>query len=309
MARAGRALGPNDVGQAVAKVRAIIGPRHIPPTEPAAQAALDALRNGDAPTPAQLAALELVVRLLRPVVFARDHELLDLPDDAAHNLYPAELKDLWSSFRATVKPLLPSIGCIQLVDGDGSSHVGTGFLVADGVLATARHVLAALTSGTDVLAGGVAQVVFRQEDHRNNSDDEIVPIDGVLGVHKTYDMALLAVPRLGRPVVPIARTPAADTDRVAVIGFPAEDTINNPIFLAAVFNGRYNTKRAALGEVLDGTESPFLFHDCSTTQGNSGSPVFALQSGEVVGLHRAGFFMYRNEAVDATALDAFVAAR
>ena len=68
-------------------------------------------------------------------------------------------------------------------------------------------------------------------------------------------------------------------------------------------------KRAALGEVLDGTEAPELFHDCSTTQGNSGSPIFTLLTGEVVGIHRAGFFMYRNEAVDAAALRAFVAAQ
>ena len=65
-------------------------------------------------------------------------------------------------------------------------------------------------------------------------------------------------------------------------------------------------KRAALGEVLDGTEAPDLFHDCSTTQGNSGSPIFNLLTGQGVGIHRAGFFMYRNEAVDADHLRAFI---
>ena len=65
-------------------------------------------------------------------------------------------------------------------------------------------------------------------------------------------------------------------------------------------------KCAALGEVLDGTESPALFHDCSTTQGNSGSPIFSLASGRVAGIHRAGFFMYRNEAVDADQLRQFI---
>jgi len=62
-------------------------------------------------------------------------------------------------------------------------------------------------------------------------------------------------------------------------------------------------KRAAIGEVLDGTEQPNVFHDCSTTQGNSGSPVFLISSGKVGGIHRSGYFMYRNEAVVASELD------
>ena len=81
------------------------------------------------------------------------------------------------------------------------------------------------------------------------------------------------------------------------IGYSGEDEANNPLFLAGVFDGTFGVKRAAVGEVLDSSESLF-FHDCSTTQGNSGSPIFSLTSGRVAGIHRAGFFMYRNEAVD-----------
>ena len=75
---------------------------------------------------------------------------------------------------------------------------------------------------------------------------------------------------------------------------------------AAVFGTKFGVKRAALGEVLDGSGTPTLFHDCSTLGGNSGSPVFAVATGRVVGIHRSGFFMYRNEAVDGGSLDAFV---
>jgi S1-C subfamily serine protease len=303
-ARADRALGLHTVDQAVAKVRAIIGSHDIPATEPAAQAALTQLRKGDEPTADQLAALELVVRLLRPAVFVRDGQIGDLPDDAAHNLHPTELKDAWSGFRATVTPLLRSIGRIERTSG---KHIGTGFLVAEGILATNRHVLAALTSGTEVLAAKAARVVFKQEDGRTNPPSEVIEIAGVVAIHDVYDVALLALAAPGRPAVPIAATPAIETERVAVIGFPANDPEHNPIFLSALFDGRFGTKRVALGEVLDGSKAPFLFHDCSTTQGNSGSPIFHLASARVVGIHRAGFFMYRNEAVDAAALEAFVA--
>ena len=293
------------MADAVAKVRAIIGPANIPDSEPLAQSALDKLQRGEAPTAEELTALEIVVRLLRPVVFSRDGMLADLPDQAGHNLYPQELKDAWSAFRNLVKPLLPSIGRVETKAG---KHVGTGFLVADGVLATNRHVLGALTFGSEVLAPGAARVVFKQEIDSVTIPADIVAIAGVAAIHPKLDMVLLTVAKLGRPVVEMEPVSVTEATRVATIGYPAEDPVNNPLFLSGVFGGRFGVKRAALGEVLDGTEAPSLFHDCSTTQGNSGSPIFSLSSGKVAGIHRAGYFMYRNEAVDAQELRKFVQA-
>jgi S1-C subfamily serine protease len=310
-ARASRALGPHRVEDAVKKVRAIIGPSNLPPTEGEAQKALDRLRDGEAPTPEQLAALEQVVRLMRPVIASSQGLLDDLPDDEARNLHPQEYKDLWSRFRTAVRPFLYSIGRIERMPK--GIHAGSGFVVADGVLATNRHVLAVLTAGTDGLVPGAARVVFQQEDRTPNAPEHIVPLTGVVATHPSYDIALLALgaptgAAVDRPPLQFAARGAAEADRVAVIGYPGQDQVNNPLFLGAVYQGRFGNKRAALGEILDGTAASFVFHDCSTTQGNSGSPVLDLESARVVGIHRAGFFMYRNEAVAGAELDAFVAA-
>lgn len=302
-ARALRALGNYQVEEAVAKVRAIIGPSEIPPTEPLAQSALDKLHEGEIPTAQELMALEIVIRLLRPVILSRNCSLGDLPDSAGQNLYPQELRDLWSDFRTRVQPMVCSVGRIETAAGQ---HKGTGFLVADGLLATNRHVLGALTFGADVLAPGAARVVFRQEADLTNRLEDLVSIEGVGAIHPKLDMVLLRVAKSSRPAIAFAPVLAREATRVVTIGYPAEDRHNNPLFLAGVFQGTYGVKRAALGEVLDGTESPSLYHDCSTTQGNSGSPVFALDSALVVGIHRAGFFMYRNEAIDVQELRRFV---
>jgi S1-C subfamily serine protease len=301
--RAARALGDHQVTEAVAKIRAIIGPANIPDSEPLAQAALDKLHNGEAPNAQELTALEIVVRLLRPVVLSRDSQLDDLPDSPEHNLHPQELKDLWTDFRTRVAPLLYSIGRVECATG---GHVGTGFLVADGVIATNRHVLGVLTLGSEALVPGAARIVFKQESGLTNPPEHIVPLEGVEAVHPKLDMVLLRVKKLARPILQVDAAPAAEGTRVAVIGYPANDPVNNPVFLSGVFQKKFGMKCAALGEVLDGTESPALFHDCSTTQGNSGSPIFSLSSGRVAGIHRAGFFMYRNEAVDADHLRKFV---
>jgi S1-C subfamily serine protease len=301
--RATRALGDNQVDDAVQKVRAIIGPTTIPNSEAAAQRALDLLHQGLEPSPAELQALEVVVRLLRPVVFSRNGQLDDLPDDN-RNLYSQEDKDRWSAFRSKVTSLLFSIGRIDL----GNAHKGTGFLVADDLLATNRHVLAALTSGAEVLGAGVAKVLFKQEVRSTNPPQHIVSIDGVAAIHPTLDMVLLRLQPLGRPVVSMSTVRATEESRVVAIGYPAKDEANNPLFLASTFGADFGNKRASLGEVLPGTAAPTLVHDCSTTQGNSGSPIFDLDSGLVVGIHRSGFFMYRNEALDADALRQFVGA-
>jgi len=302
--RATRALGKHEVSEAVAKDRAIIGVE-IPDGERKAQDAWKKLRDGDTPTWEELAALEIVIRLLRPAPLSHNGQLDDLPDEEGHNLYTQDLKDEWSAFCKRVRPLLYSIGRVDRVEGT-NTHVGTGFLVADGVLATNRHVLDELTFGTGNLAAGRAKVIFQREDGTNDDPKHIVEIYGAIGTHKTLDMALLSVPKLGRPLVDIETTSPTEGDRIAAVGYPAKDETRNPLFMGPIYGNKLGVKRAAIGEVLDGTKTPNLFHDCSTLGGNSGSPLFSLQSGRVVGIHRAGFFMYRNEALDGVSLSLFI---
>jgi hypothetical protein len=301
--RVGRALGDQPVAAAVRKIRAIVGPRNIPDTEPLAQAALDKLRANGTPTSEELQALEIVLRLMRPVVFSRNDALEDLPDNPGDSLHPHALATQWASFRDQVAPWLGSIGRVESKSGQ---HYGTGFLVAPGLLATNRHVLSAMTFGTDWLASGAARVVFKQEEGLINSPNDIVPIESVEAIHPTLDIALLSLAPGARKALPLSVAPPAESGSVVAIGFPARDVENNPRFLAGVFNDKFGVKRAALGEVLDGVSASALFHDCSTTKGNSGSPLFCLDTAEVTGIHRSGLFMYRNEAIPASELRAFV---
>src|SRR6267142_3227239 len=147
--RAQRALGTQPVSDVIVRVRAIIGPTSIPQGETLAQAAFDKMHRGEEPTPDELSALEGVVRLLRPVVFSHNGLLDDLPTPPAGQgkLYPDELKTEWSTFKSSVAPVVPSIGRIELVKR--GEHVGTGFLVAPGIVATNRHVVAVLTGGSE----------------------------------------------------------------------------------------------------------------------------------------------------------------
>lgn len=300
-ARATRAFNNNPISSALNRVRAIVGPAVAlaEETDAPAQRALDALNNGKTPTPVQLAALELVIRAMRPAPLSQNGQLEDLPADAAHAF------GQWSSFQDRVKPYLYSIGRLDLAVEQ--IHIGTGFLVSDDLLVTNKHVLKQLSRGTLVLEKGQAIVRFKRE-YECVPEEEPVPVVKVIAVHPSLDMALLQIEsarlRDGRQPLAIATSEATPSSPVVAIGYPAEDT-RNPEFVGAIFGDMLGVKRAAPGEVIEAT-SHSLFHDCSTLGGNSGSPVLAMNTAQVVGVHCEGMFMYRNEAVAGEAVGEFV---
>lgn len=296
--RANRAFQGKPIADFQNRVRAIIGPAAAQVAGPA-QEALNALSNGEEPTPTQLAALELVIRTLRPALLSKNGVLPELEPEVAPSF------EEWEGFRATVKPFLYTIGRIDLISGKG---VGTGFLLSKTLLVTNKHVLDVLSYGTNRLEKGQAVVRFRQE--WGGRTERPVDIVEVVAVHPTLDMALL---RIEEKVFEDERVPltieTADVgagQKVVAVGYPFKDEVRNPLFISALFGDRFGVKRAAPGEVV-GTASQTIFHDCSTLGGNSGSPIISMDKTRVVGIHRDGFFMYRNEAVNGKALSDFVA--
>ncbi|MEP7153019.1 MAG: serine protease [Nitrospira sp.] len=294
--RADRAFQKKPLADFQIRVRAIIGPAatQLGP----AQDALNALHNGEEATPTQLAALELVIRTMRPAPLSKNGELPELENEVASCFVD------WESFRVSVKPFLYAIGRVDLMAGKG---VGSGFLISKSLFVTNKHVLDMLSSGTNKLARGQAAVRFREE--YNSRTEKPVDILEVVAVHPTLDMSLF---RIEDQVMEDNRIPLnIETagmkagQSVVAVGYPFEDVVRNPVFISALFGDRFGVKRAAPGEIV-GTANESIFHDCSTLGGNSGSPILSMDKVRVVGVHRDGFFMYRNEAVDGKSLSDFV---
>ncbi len=288
------------VGRVLKKIKAIVGPMNMPPVEQEGLAteALEALRNGERPTPRQLSALEFIVRMMRPVSFSQAGRLEDLSAELAPS-FPD-----WPQFRVAAEPLLYSVGRI---DSAPKTPIGTGFLVAPGLLVTNRHVLDMLSRGTGMLEKGQAVVRFKYE-FGSGEDEGPVDILRAVATHPRLDLALLEVeePAGGaRPPLEVDEAGVELGHPVVTVGYPLEDTKRNPLFLNVLFAGVFGVKRAALGEVA-GHAPQALVHDCSTVGGNSGSPVFSMKTGRVVGVHCEGFFLYRNQAVDGASLKEFV---
>jgi endonuclease G len=303
--RAERTFGQLRVDEAVAKVRAIVGLPRVPDSEKAAQEALDKLRSGRArPTATELAALEFVIRMMRPAPLSRNGKLDSLPAQQGSSVYQPEVSAAWQKFRDASAQLLYSVGRLDRTAGP-SPHIGTGFLVAPDLVLTNHHVVSALSHGADEIDAGMAVIRFYQE----YEGPEPVPSCSVLkvaAIHPSLDMALLQieVPDT-RPVLRFETGALPAHLMLGTIGYPYKDD-RNPLFVEAIYQDKYGVKRGAVGELI-AARGDTIFHDCSTLGGNSGSPVLALESAAVVGLHFAGDFMYRNGAVASPAVAEFLA--
>jgi V8-like Glu-specific endopeptidase len=299
--RATRALGEQSVPAAFQRARAIIGPSKFPEGEDVAQQGLDALKQGQVPTPVQIAALEAVIKALRPSLLSQAGLLDGLPP---YQKYDPGTVDQWNRFRQTARQYLYSVGRIDKVDGNTTEPMATGFVVAPGVLVTNTHVLDGISANTRRLQKGQAVVLFGQE-FGVAPDRPAVAITEVIAVHPDLDMSLLRIEDSGVTPWPIDTQATQKAKRVAAIGYPQDDP-RSPVFRDVIFGDRFKVKRGAPGEVR-GVAANAVYHDCSTLGGNSGSPLADLDTCQVVGLHRDGpLFLFRNEAVDGVSLAQFV---
>jgi endonuclease G len=110
--------------------------------------------------------------------------------------------------------------------------------------------------------------------------------------------------------IDLADAEAHAGDLVALVGYPAYDSRNDASDQARYFRDLYEVKRFSPGKILQALSgSTTLTHDCTSLGGSSGSGVFSLESGKIVGLHFSGVYGKENVAVGVTTLKALLAGR
>jgi endonuclease G len=203
---------------------------------------------------------------------------------------------IWGEYAAQIVELVarwaPSVARVDAALPSGRVHVGTawpiGTRTGERLFVTNRHVINACHGLATWLDFGVYV-----------GPGTAVPITAPPLVHPTQDLALLRVAAASAPAVPdlpLAGTVPQHRDAILVIGHPGEplpehrDAIVNLVGFDAV----WGVKRASPG--LARSSHPVSradwvgswAHDATTLGGNSGSPVFDLRSGRVLGVHAGG---------------------
>ncbi len=221
---------------------------------------------------------------------------------------------LKSAYRATGR-----IGYAQ--DGVPNSEdyaFGTGFLVTPNHVATNRHVhgiYGEYLTGDD--CGGIE---FIAEKGKDLSD--FYAFDGSAPVLiPGLDMAIYKLARPVRSRIPIRRNaiPTDDLEgrEIVVIGYPDTFDPDDPELLSLLEEDPvFAVKRISQGQIFrhsTDTDSPFgvetmvaeddenefampaISHNASTMTGNSGSPILDIQTGQLLGVHFAGYKIFNKQ--------------
>lgn len=222
--------------------------------------------------------------------------------------------EIWEARLKKAKPLLDkairAVGRINVL-GAPFEWVGTGWLVAENILVTNRHVArefavrkgAGFTFKPGVSAPMEATTDFLEE--IDNPDQLLFKLVRPLHIEDApgVDVAFFEIEvasgktRLASPID--LATNIRQTENVATIGYPAYDSrIPEPELMERIYGKTYNKKRLAPGGVTR-VEPTRIWHNCTTLGGNSGSLVFDLDEGNAIGLHFSGSFLSTNYAVRA----------
>jgi endonuclease G len=256
-----------------------------------------------------LAQETIVLRTGRPVLAITNNEVRFEVSDSESEIW----RDRLRVAREVIDRAVLAVGRIDVANNPRFDWVGTGWLVAEDIIVTNRHVAAEFGRNDG------ARFVFRSSSNFgtmsasidflhevDSQESNAFDIQGLLHIEPEDgpDMAFLRVrPRDGRNLaapIALAQSAPAPAEQVAVIGYPARDSrIPEVDLMDHIFGNVYNRKRLAPGQLI-GVHPVEVEHDCSTLGGNSGSVVLSLKSGEAVGLHFSGQFLKANYAVPAT---------
>jgi endonuclease G len=264
----------------------------------------------------------IIERFTRPVYLVQDSTFVVPPD-----VFPNSdvIADQLKRARTALEGVIPSTGRIDLRN-HRHDWVGTGWIVDSDIVVTNRHVAAEFArednggfvfrqnfNGSTV----AATVDWRHEYKR--PDESRFRVTEVLWIEPedSVDVGILRISptgETGEPApAPIGLMTRDEIDAtlqgawVAVIGYPASDSRNNAEDQQRIFDGHFNVKRLAPGQVTFFDGEFVLHHDATTLGGNSGSVVFDLDSGKAIGLHFGGIEGSRNEAVQAAQLREIIA--
>lgn len=251
----------------------------------------------------------------RPSLFVQDDDL-----DFALQWNSATVGDWQADLEArrpNIRAVLRSVGLIERISGGSRMAVGTGYMIAPGLILTNKHVLQGIGVRLDgrwtIPAGSPSEIDFAAElDRSRQSRFRITGVrfasPDVIGdlvlPPQQLDAAILEVDGNGPlpPPLPILNGVVALPDGATnyLVGYPVTPQSNltsdqvAQVFGEAVFT----KKRLSPGRIINGpttfvdgnTPSRVFSHDCSTLRGNSGSCVVEMLEGgrHAIGLHFGG---------------------
>jgi hypothetical protein len=264
--------------------------------------------------PGDLDSLEAIVMDARPVLLVENDQVIIASESGLW-------RDRLSAHAEEVSANIKRVGRVEVQGHPYQAYlaageeffVGTCSVIGSGLALTNRHVVLEFCEPDGRIKPGMVPKVDFVEEANRDPDHEIRITRAVeIGTEFDYAIVELEGDGLPRPVnfANSAHDLSAEngeTPLVYIVGYPAFDTRNPTEVQYRLFNGKFNVKRLAPGRLRKIVGPPpdgggkgadqALDCDYSSLGGNSGSPVFDLATGLMVGLHYAGRYAEANYAV------------
>jgi endonuclease G, mitochondrial len=239
-----------------------------------------------------------------PVISIKNNKSDYLPDTSTH------WKDLLEAC-PNLEKSIRAVGCIRVLKPDSSSKtlpMGTAWFVRSDVLVTNRHVAVEFAnnfnpfnfkveSGSGRLRGASIDLLMEKESNlkREFTIKDVIYMDSP---GEALDLAFLKIDNEDNNSAPIAFDIETQSGDAAVIGYPLNKSGVSRQLALQFFGNSYGFKRLACGTVLAFEENE-IQHSCPTLNGNSGSPLISLTTGNVIGIHCSGETLGANYALPA----------
>ena len=266
--------------------------------------------------------LEAIIRrFTRPVYLVRRSTFASPADGFPDS---TEIAQRLEDARAPIEAVVPSAGRID-VRNHRLSWLGTGWMIGPTLAVTNRHVAEEFARAEGEvfafrksLGGRVVRAVVDWRREYQQPEESRFRVEQVLWIEPdtSFDVALLRIADRGEdgeaPPQPIDLMSEEELRLagvgawVAVIGYPARDSRNDTADQQRIFDGIYDVKRLAPGQLTAITADGLAYHDATTLGGNSGSVVVELGTGKAAALHFGGIEGERNLAVQASVLSRIV---
>ena len=236
---------------------------------------------------------EKIVRLfMRPSLIIRNHSFANIVSEVWGALLAAK--------RDMLESIIPAAGRIEMKNHESDDWSGSGFLIADDIIVTNKHV------AKDFVDLGQNPVTWRRnivdkkrisaridfrEEHMVGEEAEF-DLTEIIYVSDSHDFAFFKVERGASEIINPLKLASRVSDEawVAAVGYPFKDTrsfLGRQRAAKRIFGGVFDVKRMSPGKIMR-IEDSYIYHDCTTLKGNSGSPLINLENGELVGIHFYG---------------------
>jgi endonuclease G len=256
----------------------------------------------------------VITRYMRPVLLVRNNRF-QIPESL-------ELRKRLLPTRSLIEHYLPSVGRIEFRFHPSKRWGGTGWMIANGVIVTNRHVaeeFALRTNGKISFQKNFtgksmeAWIDFREEFIESGVQIESfeIPIKEIKFLEEhdrgKPDVAFLLLEEhkfLPEPI-PIKPAKIDENSFIVVVGYPARDPrgVVDAHEAYELFGDIYDVKRLSPGQIMIVEDDAWYFtHNATTLGGNSGSVILDVNSGQAVGMHFQGHLREANHAIKGNTL-------